>query len=142
MKRIDRLIAELCPDGVECKELWEVTVWDKRFNGVDRRKQPSVIKYHYFLADELEKLSRSGGTVKLLTTSPSNMYTTEELANGNVSEGEVVSIPWGGVAHVQYYKGRFLTADNRIATSSDTNRLDNKYLFYYTGIPFTRSELG
>jgi hypothetical protein len=36
-------------DGVEIerKMLWEVTAWDKRFKGVDKFKQPNVIKYHY-----------------------------------------------------------------------------------------------
>ena len=131
MKRLDKLLAELCPDGVAYKPLWQLTIWDKRFNGVDRGKQSSTIKYHYFLADELEIMSVRNGTVKLLTTNPSNLYTTEQIAGDHVSEGEIVSIPWGGVAHIQYYKGRFLTADNRITTSSDTSVLNNKFLFYY-----------
>jgi predicted HTH transcriptional regulator len=33
MNKIDKLISELCPDGVEFKELWEFTAWDKMFNG-------------------------------------------------------------------------------------------------------------
>ncbi|MFD1132418.1 hypothetical protein [Psychrobacter sanguinis] len=35
-------------DGVEVewKELWQVTIWDKKFNAVERDKQPRVIKYH------------------------------------------------------------------------------------------------
>ena len=72
----------------------------------------------------------SGGTIKLLTTSPSNIFTSEEIADDKISEGEIVSIPWGGYPHVQYYKGRFLTADNRIATSRDIEVLDNKFLYY------------
>uniref|UniRef100_UPI000377DFBC restriction endonuclease subunit S n=1 Tax=Brachyspira innocens TaxID=13264 RepID=UPI000377DFBC len=31
---------------------------------------------------------------------------------------------------VQYYKGKFITSDNRIATSIDVNKLDNKFLYY------------
>ena len=31
---------------------------------------------------------------------------------------------------MQYYKGKFLTADNRLAISLDTNYLDTKYLYY------------
>ncbi|BAQ24517.1 type I restriction-modification system,specificity determinant [Streptococcus troglodytae] len=29
MTKIEDMIKELCPDGVEWKELWEVTIWDK-----------------------------------------------------------------------------------------------------------------
>jgi len=43
----------------------------------------------------------------------------------------VVSIPGGGSPSVKYWKGKFVTTDNRIATSRDTNILSNKYLFYY-----------
>ena len=47
-----------------------------------------------------------------------------------MSYGEIVCIPWGGNPIVQYYKGKFITSDNRIATSIDVNKLDNKFLYY------------
>src|SRR5690554_1061421 len=121
------------PDDVEVewRQLWEVTIWDKRFNAVERYKQTDVIKYHYFLAKEFEPLVTKGGSVKLLTTNISNLYTTEEKAGDKISEGEIIAIPWGGNAVVQYYKGKFLTSDNRIATSKDINYLSNKYLYYF-----------
>ena len=131
MSKIDELIAKLCPDGVGYKHLWEVTAWDKKFNAVENRKQKKVIKYNYLLAANLKKLRVEGGEIKLLTTNNSNLWTTEELAGDKVSNGEVVTIPWGGTANVQYYKGKFLTADNRLATSLDTSVLDNKYLYYF-----------
>lgn len=46
-------------------------------------------------------------------------------------EEEVVYIPWGGNPIVQYYNGRFITGDNRIATSFDKTKLNNKYLYYW-----------
>ena len=106
-------------DGVEVewKELWQVTIWDKKFNAVERDKQPRVIKYHYFLAKDLKSLAIENCNVKLLTTNLSNLWTSEELAGEKVSEGEVIAIPWGGNPVVQYYKGKFLTTDNRIAES-------------------------
>lgn len=116
---------------VEWKELWQVTIWDKKFNAVERDKQPRVIKYHYFLAKDLKSLAIENGNVKLLTTNLSNLWTSEELAGEKVSEGEVIAIPWGGNPVVQYYKGKFLTTDNRIATSADTDLLNNKFLYYY-----------
>ena len=127
---IAQLIQQYCPDGVEYVPIWSLTAWDKKFNGVEKSKQTKVIKYNYLLAADLKSYQVENGTVKLLTTNISNLYTTEELSDGLASDGEVVAIPWGGNPIVQYYKGRFLTADNRIATSLDTNILNNKFLYY------------
>lgn len=132
MSKIDELIQEYCPNGVEFKFLWEVTAWDKKFNAVDSHKQAKTYKYTYLLASALRKLAVEGGDVKLLSTGGEVYgWTTEELAGKSLSEGEVVAIPWGGKATVQYYNGKFVTADNRIATSLDKKRLDNKYLYYF-----------
>lgn len=131
MSKINELIVELCPNGVVYKHIWEVTAWDKKFNAVDNNKQPKTYKYTYLLASALRKLAVEGGDVKLLSTGGEVYgWTTEELAGKNISEGEIVAIPWGGKATVQYYNGKFVTADNRIATSLDKNYLDNKFLYY------------
>ena len=131
MSKLEELIQRYCPDGVEYRPLWSLTAWDKKFNGIEgKSKQKRVIKYNYLLAADLKSYQVEGGTVKLLTTNISNLYTSEELAEGLASDGEVVAIPWGGNPVVQYYKGRFLTADNRIATSLDTTLLNNKFLYY------------
>lgn len=120
-------------DGVkvEWRVLWEVTIWDKKFNAVDNHKQTKTIKYHHLLASELKSLISDNGTIKLITTNKTNYWTTEELAGSIINEGEIVAIPWGGNPIVQYYKGKFLTGDNRIATSNDKKYLDNKYLYYF-----------
>ena len=129
----NRTFLEKLLDGaeVEWKPLWSVTTWDKRFNAVEKEKQPKVIKYHYYLASELKPLIVDGGDVKLLTTNESDIWTTQELVQNNISEGEIIAIPWGGNPIVQYYKGKFVTADNRIATSNNTKILDNKFLYYF-----------
>ena len=67
MSKIDQLIAELCPNGVQFKHIWEVTAWDKKFNAVDNKKQPKTYKYSYLLASALRKLAVEGGDVKLLS---------------------------------------------------------------------------
>lgn len=132
MSRIDELIAKYCPNGVKHKELWELTTWDKKFNGVDKSMQPKVIKYPYLLAVDMNALETKQGNVRLLATGiGAEKYTTEELAGSNLCVGEIVAIPWGGTPNVKYYKGKFVTADNRIATSNDTTVLDNKFLYYY-----------
>ena len=131
MNKLEELINELCPDGVEYKPIWELTIWDKKFNTVSKEKQNKVNKHFYYLAADLRALEVENGNIKILTTSATDLWTTEELAGDNMSDGEIVCIPWGGNPIVQYYKGKYITADNRIATSADTSVLDNKFLYYF-----------
>lgn len=130
MSRIDELVAHLCPDGVEYRPLWSLTTWDKRFNAVNKSKQPRVNRHKYYLAKELEPLLVNDGDIKVLTTSPSSLWTNEELAGDSIKEGEIVAIPWGGNPCVQYYKGRYITSDNRIACINDPNELECRFLYY------------
>ncbi|MBR0158228.1 MAG: restriction endonuclease subunit S [Clostridia bacterium] len=118
-------------DVSNSKELWEVTIWDKKFNNVDKAKQKKTIKYKYALASELQKMEDDTGTVFLLSTGGYKGYTTEEKAGDYLHDGEVVAIPWGGSPVIKYYKGRFVTSDNRIATSSDEKILLTRYLYYF-----------
>lgn len=115
----------------EQRELWSVTIWDKKFNEVEKEKQQKVIKYPYVLAEVFSEIEDASGNVFLLSTGSYSGYTTEEKAGTNLCEGEIVAIPWGGSPNVKYFCGKFVTADNRIATSSDKHILDNKYLYYW-----------
>lgn len=115
---------------VEMKPMWAITTWDKKFNGVDKKQQPAINRHHYYLAKELEPLIVPNGDIKVLTTSPSDLYTTVELAKDNIKDGEIVAIPWGGNAIVQYYNGKYITSDNRIAIVNDEKQLNCKFLFY------------
>lgn len=124
------MIKELSPEGVEKVPLWEITAWDKKFNAVDKSMQKKIIKYNYLLAKELDDIIDKSGDIRILYTTEDIAYTTEEKAEGKISEGEVVAIPWGGNPTVKYYNGRFVTGDNRIATSLDKKRLSNKFLYY------------
>ena len=128
MNFIDKLLKD---EKVEWKKLWEVTIWDKKFNGIEKYKQLKVNKYYYYLANDLKKLISEQGKIKILTTNKTNIFANEENVKENITNGEVVCIPWGGNPIVQYYKGKFITGDNRIATSYDTTELNNKFLFYY-----------
>ena len=133
MSRLEELIVEYCPDGVDFKPMWSLTAWDKKFNGIDRNMQKRVIPYHYYLAAEFDQIEREDGDIFYISTGVSgkDRFTTEELAGDSIAEGEVVCIPWGGTPNVKYYKGKFVTGDNRIATSLDPAVLDNKYLYYW-----------
>ena len=133
MNKIDELIEKLCPNGVEFKPIWSVTAWDKKFNGVEKYKQNKVNSYKYFLAADFNKIEEPTGDIKYLSTgiSSEDRYTTEELAGEYLADGEIVCIPWGGTPNVKYHKGKFVTGDNRIATSLDTKILNNKFLYYW-----------
>lgn len=133
MSKLQELINKLCPNGVEFKPIWSLTTWDKKFKGVDRKMQPNVISYPYVLANIFDEIEDSSGDVKLLTTGigGAERWTTEEKAGANLCEGEIIAIPWGGTPNVKYYNGKFVTADNRIATSNDTTVLHNKFLYYW-----------
>lgn len=116
---------------VEWKKMWEVTTWDKKFSGVEKTMQPKVIKYHYYLANELTELERQEGDIRILYTTDKVAYANSADVEDNISEGEVVAIPWGGNVTIKYFKGKFVTADNRIATSNDKEILSNKFLYYW-----------
>ena len=133
MSKLEELIKEFCPNGVEYKPLWSLTAWDKRFNGIDCSMQKKVVSYKYYLSSEFNEVERKDGDILYIPTGITNekRYTTEELAGEYLAEGEIVCIPWGGTPNVKYHKGKFVTGDNRIATSLDTNILNNKYLYYW-----------
>ena len=131
MSRVEELLAKYNPNGINDIPLWELTAWDKRFNAVDKSMQKKVVKYKYYLAKDLDELVDDIGDIRILYTNERVAYTSEEKCKDNICEGEIVAIPWGGTPTVKYYKGKFVTGDNRIATSLDTNRLNNKYLYYW-----------
>lgn len=133
MNKLKELIDELCPNGVKLKKIWSITAWDKRFNNVEKGKQIKIFPYKYLLANEFNKIEVENGKVKYISTgiTKDERYTSEEYAGDYLTEGEIVCIPWGGTPNVKYFKGKFVTGDNRIATSVDTDVLSNKFLYYW-----------
>lgn len=135
MNKIDKLLVEFCSEGVEYLPLWSVTAWDKKFNAVDKSMQKKIYKYPVLLAKDLFSMQQESGDVFLLSTGTETGWTTEEIAGEYICEGEVVTLPWGKSSPVKglikYFKGKFVTGDNRIATSLDTTKLLNKYLYYW-----------
>ena len=131
MSKLEQLIREKCPNGVEYKKIWEVTTWDKKYNSTEKYMQPKINKYKYLLATQINDILDEKGDVFVLETGINieKKYTTEKLAKDYLCEGEIVAIPWGGTPNVKYYNGKFITGDNRIATSNDTNILSNKFLY-------------
>lgn len=123
------------PNAWEQHELWKLTIWDKKFNEVDKEKQPETRKYRYALADAINLIIIPGGDIKILSTGSLDAYTTKERAGEYLCNGEIVAIPWGGTPNIKYAKGFFVTGDNRIATSNDLDKLNNRYLYWWFNTP-------
>ena len=66
MSKLEELIEKLCHNGVEKRKLWEITIWDKKFNETTKEQQESICKYKHVSAVELKSLACDIGDVKLL----------------------------------------------------------------------------
>ncbi|MFV9451526.1 restriction endonuclease subunit S [Mycoplasma sp. 4463] len=118
--------------NVQIKKLYEVTIWSKSFANFDKTKLlKSEINYKSILSKEVKELVVENGDIKLLTTYPSDMFTSTDIWDGDVYEEEIVYIPSGGNPYVQYYNGKFINAGNIIGTSYDKNVLLTKYVYYF-----------
>ena len=92
MSNISELIKRSSMTGVEYVPLWSVTIWDKKFTSVDRKKQPEVYDYHYFLANELKPIVVEDGDVKILTTSTTNVFTTSDVIASTLRDETLISM--------------------------------------------------
>ncbi|MBK7441120.1 MAG: hypothetical protein IPI65_06205 [Bacteroidetes bacterium] len=130
MSRIDELIEELCPNGVNYKELCQITIWDKRFNGVPNSKQLKTFSFKHVSAAHLKQLNIKNGNIKLLSTGKFQGWTSEILAEDNLNFGEVITIPSGGSANIKYYNGKFVDSGNILAVAIDQN-VNLKFVYYF-----------
>lgn len=130
MNKIEELIYRLCPNGVEYKELWELTIWDKKFNGTTKEMQPKIENFKHISAKELKNLPIGGESIKLLSTGNYDEY-TNDTSNENINCGEVIAIPSGGNAKIKYYSGKFIDSGNILAISKDIRLFNLKFIYYY-----------
>ena len=117
------------PDTWEWVRLWAVTTWSKKFKGVNRDWQPFVKEYPNMLARDL--VAVDGGNVFIMSAGKKECWTTEELVGENLCKGEVVSIPDGGDFNVKYHKGKFVTSNSLVISSTYDDIMLNKYLYYW-----------
>lgn len=116
-------------EGREFRKLGEVIVFDKRFNGIPKENQPRITQFTHVSAEELKNLKTEKGEVKLLSTGLFSAYTTTDKARDYINEGEVVTIPTGGVANIKYHKGKFVDSGNILGVSSGPD-IHLKYVYY------------
>ena len=131
MSRLNDLIKELCPNGVEYKELYKIIKWSKKFSGVNKEWQKETISTKSDIsAQELKSLAVPGGNIKLLSTGFFDGYTTDDLYDQCVDDLEVITIPSGGTANIKYYNGKFINSGNILGTSIDNDKYFLKYIYY------------
>ena len=131
MSKLQELINKLCPNGVEYRFLWEVTIWDKKFNGTTKEEQEKTNKYTHISSAELKKLEIENGDIKLLSTGNYEGYTNHKLAKNFINEGEIFTIPSGGTANIKYHNGLFVDSGNIIGQSNDSSKILTKYIYYW-----------
>ncbi len=130
MSKIDELLLKYCPNGVVFKPLWSLVYFDKRFNGVDKKKQPKVLAFEHVSAEKLKSLN-SGGNVRLLSTGKFDGFTSVDLAGESLNEGEVISIPSGGAANIKYFDGLFVDGGNILCSTRDKEVVLLKYIYHF-----------
>ena len=129
--KLNQLLAELCPEGVEIKKVWEVTKRDKKFNSVVAYKQREILSFKHISAKELKELVVDNWTIRLLSTWKFDGWTTKEKAWDNLNRWEIITIPSGGSANIKYYKGEFVDSGNILASSVDDKIMSLKYFYYF-----------
>ena len=122
----------------EYKKLWELLIFDKRFNGVPKEKQMEISSFAHVSAEKLKDLDAGEGDVRLISTGQFNGYTTEELAGAHLNTGEIITIPTGGVANIKYYNGKFVDSGNIIGVARSKD-IKLKFVYYY--LLFNREQL-
>jgi len=117
MNKIESLIVELVPEGVEFKELGKVILKNT---------------FKQLGASDLVSLKVKNGDIKLLPSSKNyNWWTNEEVAGDYICEGEIITLGRARYANLKYYKGKFVSSNNHIVISENPEKVLNRYLYYF-----------
>lgn len=124
------MLTEKAEKKFPCRYLGDITYWDKKFRGVSESMQPSVIRHNHLEKGRLARLADESGNIALLFSNGDVMHSSSEKAEKLASEGEIVYIPWGGTPAVHYFRGKFVSGENRIAHVRDSSLISTRYLYY------------
>ncbi len=58
-------------------------------------------------------------------------FTNREIAEEFINSAEVITIPTGGTANIKYHNGLFVDSGNLLASSTDSDLYDLKYIYYF-----------
>jgi type I restriction enzyme S subunit len=126
-----QLIKKFCPNCIVHKNIWEVLIFDKKFQNVESNTQTKIIKFKKVSAKLLKTLESKDGNIPLFTTGLFSAKTNLELAKTYVNEDEVITIP-DGRANIRYINGKFVITDhNKLCKSIDNQKYSTKYVYYF-----------
>ena len=115
--KIEKLISELCPNGVGVKRLGEMI-----------KRNP----FKQLGAGELKNLIINNGDVKLLPSSKNYDWFTDEVTAGDyICEGEVITMGRARYANIKYWHGKFVAANNHLITSYNPKKVLTRYLYHF-----------
>ena len=115
MSRLDELILELCPDGVEYKKIKEVY---KRIKGTP------------ITAAKMKEIADDNGDVKIFAGGKTIVYAFEkDIPNANITRIPAVLVQSRGVIDVVYYDLPF-TFKNEMWAYTHENPITLKFLYY------------
>ena len=115
--------------NVTYKEFGSLVNFDKRFQGVDKSLQKTLVPFKHVSAEQLKGMATDEGDVKLLSTGQFDGVTTEEIAGEYMNIGEVISIPTGGAPSIKYYNGKFVDSGNILCVAKDET-ISLEYVFF------------
>lgn len=88
--------------------------------------------YKQVPASLIDELSCESKDIALLPSSKDyGLFTSNDLGNEYVCEGEVITIGRARYANIKYWKGSFISSNNIIIQSKDEKLVLTKYLYYY-----------
>lgn len=132
MNKIEKLIDEFCPNGVEFKKLWEIVNFDKKFKGVPKEKQNEILSFKHVSANELKRYEKCNfGNVKLLSTGLYDGYIKYNENDNNINYGEIIALPSGGSPIIKYYNGYFIDSLNIIFSQKTKKECNLKFIYYF-----------
>ena len=125
MSRLDELIAELCPDGVEYKKIKEVY---------------TRIKGTPITASKMKEIEDPDGEIRIFAGGKTVINAREHnIPNANITRVPAVLVQSRGVIDAVYYDKPF-TFKNEMWAYTNENQVSVKYLYYV--LKFQSSCLG
>lgn len=89
-------------------------------------------RYSQLDAESIMELASQSSDVKLLPSSKNyDLFTSFDEAGDLVCNGEVITLGKARYANIKYWCGDFISSNNNIIESKNTNFLRSKYLYYF-----------
>lgn len=89
-------------------------------------------RYSQLDAESIMELASHSTDVKLLPSSKNyDLFTSFDEAGDLACKGEVITLGKARYANIKYWCGNFISSNNNIIESKNTNFLRSKYLYYF-----------